>query len=68
MNDQGLFRKSYYLEIFFYVNANRESSDDDDEDRHSKYRDGGEEGHGRKKYVGFSQNFQLLMLMVLYAT
>ncbi|KAJ6707837.1 hypothetical protein OIU85_028135 [Salix viminalis] len=37
-------------------------SDDDDEDRRSKYRDGGEEGHGRKKYVGFSQNFQLIML------
>uniref|UniRef100_A0A6N2NKA3 Uncharacterized protein n=1 Tax=Salix viminalis TaxID=40686 RepID=A0A6N2NKA3_SALVM len=35
---------------------------DDDEDRRSKYRDGGEEGHGRKKYVGFSQNFQLIML------
>ncbi|KAJ6364985.1 hypothetical protein OIU76_029876 [Salix suchowensis] len=28
-------------------------SDDNDEDRRSKYRDGGEEGHGRKKYVGF---------------
>ncbi|KAJ6766249.1 hypothetical protein OIU79_022249 [Salix purpurea] len=37
-------------------------SDDDDEDRRSKYRDGGEEGHGRKKYVGFSRNFQLIML------
>ncbi|KAB5561209.1 hypothetical protein DKX38_006166 [Salix brachista] len=31
-------------------------SDDDDEDRRRKYRDGSEEGHGRKKYVGFFSN------------